>query len=84
MAKYMESEEHIALLEELKQVRASTVEHYFKALELARERRKLILRLMVVEGFSQADIARELGVTRQAIHKMIRAGREPRGPKAKS
>ena len=31
------------------------------------------------EGFSQADLARELGVTRQAIQKMIAVGAERRG-----
>jgi DNA-binding NarL/FixJ family response regulator len=30
-----------------------------------------ILRGLVAEGFSQAEIARELGVTRQAIQKML-------------
>jgi predicted transcriptional regulator len=29
---------------------------------------------LLSEGFSQADVARELGVTRQAIHKMVAAG----------
>jgi predicted transcriptional regulator len=46
---------------------------------LARERRRLIEALLA-EGFSQADIARELGVTRQAIQKMVEVGadRAPR------
>ena len=83
MAKNIESESQAALLEELKQVRASTVEHYFKALELARERRKLI-EVFLADGFSQADIGREMGVSRQAIQKWIKVGREPRGAKAKS
>jgi predicted transcriptional regulator len=34
------------------------------------ERRDL-LRSLIGEGFSQAEIARELGVTRQAIQKML-------------
>jgi predicted transcriptional regulator len=34
------------------------------------ERRDL-LRALIGEGFSQAEIARELGVTRQAIQKML-------------
>jgi predicted transcriptional regulator len=38
--------------------------------QLAAERRELI-RHLIEEGFSQADIARELGVTRQAIQKML-------------
>jgi predicted transcriptional regulator len=37
---------------------------------LAAERRDLIQRL-VDHGFSQADIARELGVGRQAVQKML-------------
>jgi biotin operon repressor len=34
---------------------------------------------LLAEGFSQADLARELGVTRQAIQKMIAAGAERPG-----
>jgi predicted DNA-binding protein YlxM (UPF0122 family) len=83
MVKNIETEAQSALLEELKQVRASTVEHYFKALELARRRRKLI-EAFLADGFSQADVGRELGVTRQAIQKMIKVGREPRDAKANS
>jgi DNA-binding transcriptional regulator YiaG len=83
MVKNIETEAQAARLEELKQVRASTVDHYFKALEGARERRKLI-EAFLAEGFSQADLGRELGVTRQAIQKWIKVGREPRGAKAKS
>jgi len=56
------------MLEELKQVRAAAIEHALAARELARERRRLIDALLA-EGFSQADLARELGVTRQAIQK---------------
>ncbi len=56
--------------ERLRQVRAEAVEHARKARQLAAERRELI-RQLLGEGFSQADIARELGVTRQAIQKML-------------
>jgi transcriptional regulator with XRE-family HTH domain len=42
---------------------------------LARERRRLIEALLA-RGFSQADIARELGVTRQAIQKMVEVAAE--------
>jgi transposase len=42
---------------------------------VARERRRLIDKL-VAEGFSQADLPRELGVTRQAIQKMVAVGQE--------
>jgi IS30 family transposase len=60
-------------------VRAAALEHTRIARELARERRRLIEALLA-EGFSQADIARELGVTRQAIQKMVEVGadRAPR------
>ncbi len=46
--------------------------------ELARERRR-IMEALLAEGFSQADLARELGVTRQAIQKMIAVGAERQG-----
>jgi len=61
------------LMARLKEVRAAAVEHARIARELARERRRLIEALLV-EGVSQSDIARELGVTRQAIQKMVEAG----------
>lgn len=54
----------------LKEVRAQALEHYRLAQQFAAERRDLIRRL-IGKGFSQADIARELGVTRQAIQKML-------------
>jgi predicted transcriptional regulator len=44
--------------------------HARLARQLAAERRDLI-RGLLAEGFSQADVARELGVTRQAIQKML-------------
>ncbi|MGO9958082.1 MAG: helix-turn-helix domain-containing protein [Solirubrobacteraceae bacterium] len=72
--KRFESGSHLELLEELKRVRAAALEHAVAARELAHERRRLMDALME-EGFSQADLARELGVTRQAIQKMIAAGR---------
>jgi DNA-binding transcriptional regulator LsrR (DeoR family) len=59
----------------LKEVRAAAIEHARIAWELARERRQLIDTLLA-EGFSQADLARELGVTRQAIQKMVAAGED--------
>jgi len=73
VGKSVESPEHAALLGRLKDVRAAAVEHARIAYELARERRQLIDALLA-EGFSQADLARELGVTRQAIQKMVAAG----------
>lgn len=75
MAKHIESAAHAELLDELKQVRAAAIEHTRAARELARQRRRLI-DAMLAEGFSQADLARELGVTRQAIQKMVAVGQD--------
>jgi DNA invertase Pin-like site-specific DNA recombinase len=61
---------HQETFDRLRQVRAEAIEHAKKARRLAAERRDLI-RQLIGEGFSQADIARELGVTRQAIQKML-------------
>jgi DNA-directed RNA polymerase specialized sigma24 family protein len=61
---------HKDVFDRLRQVRAEAIEHARKAQELAAERRELI-RQLTADGFSQADIARELGVTRQAIQKML-------------
>ena len=69
------SQRQADLISRLKEVRAAAVEHARIARELARERRRLIEALLA-EGFSQADIARELGVTRQAIQKMVEVGAE--------
>ena len=54
----------------LKEVRAEALEHFRIAQDLARERRDLI-RGLTDEGVSQAEIARELGVSRQAVQKML-------------
>ncbi len=54
----------------LKEARAQALEHYRLAQQFAAERRDLI-RGLIGKGFSQADIGRELGVTRQAIQKML-------------
>lgn len=58
------------LFDRLRQVRAEAIEHARNAQELAAERRELI-RQLTADGFSQAEIARELGVTRQAIQKTL-------------
>jgi DNA-binding NarL/FixJ family response regulator len=71
--KHGESQAQADLIRRLKQVRAAAVEHARIARELARERRQLIEALLA-GGLSQADIARELGVTRQAIQKMVEVG----------
>ena len=54
----------------LKEVRTEALEHFRIAQDLARERRDLI-RGLTEEGVSQAEIARELGVSRQAVQKML-------------
>ncbi len=78
MVKHFESAAHAELLDELKQVRAAAIEHARAAWELARKRRQLIDALLA-DGFSQADLARELGVTRQAIQKMVAVGADRSG-----
>lgn len=78
MVKHVESAAQAALLEELKQVRAAAIEHMRTVVELSRQRRRLIGALLA-EGFSQADLARELGVSRQAIQKMVADGQD--GPR---
>jgi transcriptional regulator with GAF, ATPase, and Fis domain len=75
MAKHVQSAAHCDLLEELKRVRAAAIEHTLAARELARQRRALIDALLAA-GFSQADLARELGVSRQAIQKMVAVGQD--------
>jgi DNA-binding XRE family transcriptional regulator len=75
VVKRIESTAHAALLADLKRIRTEAIEHARAAQELARQRRRLIDALLD-EGFSQADLARELGVTRQAIQKMVAVGQE--------
>jgi DNA invertase Pin-like site-specific DNA recombinase len=54
----------------IKEVRAQAIEHTRQARQLAAERRDLMQGL-IDGGLSRADIARELGVSRQAIQKMM-------------
>ena len=75
MSKQVESQAHAEMIGKLKEVRAAALEHVRIARELARERRQLIDALLA-EGFSQADLARELGATRQAIQKMVAVGED--------
>ncbi|HST80465.1 MAG TPA: hypothetical protein VLL08_01850 [Kineosporiaceae bacterium] len=70
MATPDEIEAHHATLDQLRQVRDEAVRHARRARELAAERRELIRKLLS-SGLSQADIARELQVSRQAIQKML-------------
>jgi hypothetical protein len=74
MVKRVEATSQAVLLNDLKRVRTAAIEHARAGQELARERRRLIEALLA-EGFSQADLARELGVTRQAIQKMVAVGK---------
>jgi len=54
----------------LRDVRAEALHHARLARQLAVERREII-RALIAAGFSQADVARELDVSRQAIQKML-------------
>jgi DNA-directed RNA polymerase specialized sigma24 family protein len=61
---------HQDTIKRLREVRDEAIRHTRLAQQLHAERRD-ILRGLISEGFSQAEIARELGVTRQAIQKML-------------
>ena len=71
MSKHVETAEHQEMVARLKEVRAAAIAAMQRTVELARQRRRIIDELLA-EGFSQADLARELGVTRQAISKHLR------------
>ena len=66
----VDEQSNAAILERIKEVRAQALEHIRQARLLAVERRDL-MQSLIGSGLSQADIARELGVTRQAIQKML-------------
>ncbi len=66
-------DEHAETFQRIKEVRAQAIEHTRLARQLAAERRDLMQEL-IDAGLSQADIARELGVSRQAIQKMMALG----------
>lgn len=53
-------------------MRAAALEHARQARDLSRQRRTLIDGL-IEAGYSQSDVARELGVSRQAVQKMLAA-----------
>lgn len=61
---------HQETFQRLREVRNEALRHMRLAQQFHGERRDL-LRALIEEGFSQAEIARELGVTRQAIQKML-------------
>jgi DNA-binding NarL/FixJ family response regulator len=61
---------HAEILSRIKQVRAQAIEHTIAARRLSAQRRELMHELMR-QGVSQAQIARELNISRQAIQKML-------------
>lgn len=69
MAGVKDLSHHEPTLTRIKEVRALAIHHTRLARQFAAERRDLMQGL-IDQGVSQADIARELGVTRQAIQKM--------------
>jgi hypothetical protein len=54
----------------IKDVREKAIHHTRLARQYGAERREL-MQSLIDQGVTQADIARELGVTRQAIQKML-------------
>jgi DNA-binding NarL/FixJ family response regulator len=67
------AEEHRATFRQLNEVRAAALEHARRARDLSDQRRALIAELLRA-GYSQSDIAREMGVSWQAVRKMISLG----------
>jgi len=70
MARHPDASAYQETFRHLKEVREEVLMHMRMARQLARERRDLI-RGLIGEGFSQAEIAREMGVTRQAVQQML-------------
>jgi DNA-binding XRE family transcriptional regulator len=70
MARMTRSSKHQETIDRIKDVRHQAIEHTRQARQLALQRRDLMQSLLD-EGWSQADIARELDVSRQAIQKMM-------------
>jgi DNA-binding XRE family transcriptional regulator len=70
MAEHNTDGPHAETFDRLRQVRVRALEHFRLAQQLAGERRE-IMRGLIEAGVSQAEIARELGVTRQAVQKML-------------
>jgi len=65
-----QAKSHAERIDHLKRVRAEALEHTRLARALHLERREL-MQALLRDGYSQADLARELGVTRQAVQKML-------------
>ena len=61
---------HAATFARIKEARARAIEHTIAARRFSTQRREL-MESLIQDGVSQAEIARELGVTRQAIQKML-------------
>ena len=61
---------HQEAFDQLRAVRTELLDHVRIVRHLATERRVQI-QALIDKGFSQAELARELGVTRQAIQKML-------------
>jgi DNA-binding transcriptional regulator LsrR (DeoR family) len=61
---------HRETFDRIKEVRAQAIHHARLAQQFATERREL-MQSLIAQGVTQSDIARELGVTRQAIQKML-------------
>lgn len=70
MADTKDLSEYAPIFARIRDVRDQALHHARMAQQLAAERRDLMQQL-VERGVSQADIARELGVTRQAVQKML-------------
>jgi DNA invertase Pin-like site-specific DNA recombinase len=70
MADTKDLSKHEPTFARIKEVRAQAIHHIRLARQFAAERRDLMQGL-IDQGVSQADIARELGVTRQAVQKML-------------
>jgi DNA-binding NarL/FixJ family response regulator len=70
MADNERAAEHAATFQRLNAIRAEALNHARLAQQLAAERRD-IMQELIRAGFSQSDIAREMGVTRQAVQKML-------------
>jgi DNA invertase Pin-like site-specific DNA recombinase len=58
------------LFNRIKAARARAIKHTIAARRFSAERRSLMQELIEL-GVSQAEIARELGVSRQAVQKML-------------
>jgi DNA invertase Pin-like site-specific DNA recombinase len=70
MADTNELSKYESTIELIKEARAQAIHHTRLARQFAAERRDL-MQSLIDQGVSQAEIARELGVTRQAIQKML-------------